>query len=122
MDTTEAVASSAVKTAMDIDAKMLVVLSESGSTARMVAKYRPEMPLLVLTGMAEVARQCKGYLRGTEVVAVGSMIGTDSVITRALDEGKKLGYVNTGDNVVVVHGLQEATAGATNLLKVLTVE
>jgi pyruvate kinase len=123
MDTTEAVASSAVKTAMDIDAKMIVVLTESGTTARLVAKYRPQMPMLVLTGMAEVARQVKGYLRGAEVIAVGSMIGTTSVITRAMDAGKdEFGYVKSGDHVVVVHGLQEATAGATNLLKVLTVE
>jgi len=122
MDTTEAVASSAVKTAMDIGAKMIVVLTETGTTARTVAKYRPEMPILVLTGMAEVARQVKGYLRGAEVIAVGSMIGTASVVTRAMDAGKEFGFVKAGDHVVVIHGLQEATAGATNLLKVITVE
>jgi len=122
MDTTEAVASSAVKTAMDINASMVVVLTETGTTARLVAKYRPEVPLLVLTGMPEVARQVKGYMKGAEVIAVGSMIGTTSVITRALDAGKEFGFCKAGDNVVVVHGQNEATPGATNLLKVLTVE
>ena len=48
MQTAEAIASSAVKTALDMNAKMLVVLTESGNTARLVAKYRPTQPILVL--------------------------------------------------------------------------
>ncbi|KAG2830304.1 hypothetical protein PC112_g7752 [Phytophthora cactorum] len=56
METAEAVASSAVKTAIDINAKMLVVLTETGNTARLVAKYRPEMPVLVLTALEQTAR------------------------------------------------------------------
>ncbi|KAG3015330.1 hypothetical protein PC119_g11835, partial [Phytophthora cactorum] len=45
-----------VKTAIDINAKMLVVLTETGNTARLVAKYRPEMPVLVLTALEQTAR------------------------------------------------------------------
>ncbi len=51
MSTQEAIASSAVKTAIDMGAKMMVVLTESGTTARLVAKYRPEQPILVLTAL-----------------------------------------------------------------------
>ena len=40
LDTPEAVASSGVKTVIDIDAKLLVVLTETGHTPRLVAKYR----------------------------------------------------------------------------------
>jgi len=35
------VASSAVKTSWDVQAKMIIVLTESGNTARLIAKYRP---------------------------------------------------------------------------------
>mgnify|MGYP002214556518 CR=1 FL=1 len=63
MNTPEAIASSAVKTAMDMNAKMLIVLTESGNTARLVAKYRPEQPILVLTPNRHVARQSCGLLR-----------------------------------------------------------
>ncbi|KAG3015331.1 hypothetical protein PC119_g11835 [Phytophthora cactorum] len=45
-----------MKTAIDINAKMLVVLTETGNTARLVAKYRPEMPVLVLTALEQTAR------------------------------------------------------------------
>lgn len=41
MSAGESLASSAVKTAIDVDARLLVVLSETGNTARNIAKYRP---------------------------------------------------------------------------------
>ena len=60
----ESIASSAVKTAIDIDAKIILVLSESGTTARAIAKFRPQMPVAVLTCKESVARQCNGLLKG----------------------------------------------------------
>ena len=41
LSTSESVASSAVKTAIDVRAKGIIVCSESGNTARQVAKFRP---------------------------------------------------------------------------------
>ncbi|KUF96458.1 Cellulose synthase 3 [Phytophthora nicotianae] len=122
METAEAVASSAVKTAIDINAKMLVVLTETGNTARLVAKYRPEMPVLVLTALEQTARQTEGFVKGVVSRCVGSMIGTDSILYRATEAGKDLGWLKKGDAVVAVHGIQEAKSGSTNLLKVLYVE
>ncbi|KAE9272369.1 hypothetical protein PF008_g30119, partial [Phytophthora fragariae] len=122
MQTAEAVASSAVKTAIDINAKMLVVLTETGNTARLVAKYRPQMPVLVLTALEQTARQTEGFVKGVVSRCVGSMIGTDSILYRATETGKDLGWLKTGDAVVAVHGIQEAKSGSTNLLKVLYVE
>ncbi len=121
MNTPEAIASSAVKTAMDMNAKMLIVLTESGNTARLVAKYRPEQPILVLTPNRHVARQSCGLLRGCTAHVVGSMIGTDGILLRAAEMGKEYGYVKTGDAIVAIHGMLEARSGATNMLKVLTV-
>ncbi|KAF1794482.1 Pyruvate/Phosphoenolpyruvate kinase-like domain [Phytophthora cactorum] len=122
LETAEAVASSAVKTAIDINAKMLVVLTETGNTARLVAKYRPEMPVLVLTALEQTARQTEGFVKGVVSRCVGSMIGTDSILYRATETGKDLGWLKKGDAVVAVHGIQEAKSGSTNLLKVLYVE
>jgi pyruvate kinase len=44
----EAIGSSAVKTALDLRASMLIVLTETGQTARYVAKYRPEAPVFLI--------------------------------------------------------------------------
>jgi pyruvate kinase len=122
MSTQEAIASSAVKTAIDINAKMIVVLTESGTTARLIAKYRPSQPILVLTALGETARQAEGCFKGTTARVMGSMIGTDSILYRATDLGKNYGWIEKGDTVVAIHGMQEARSGSTNMLKVLIVD
>jgi pyruvate kinase len=119
--TAEAIASSAVKTCIDMGAKLLVVLTETGKTPQLVAKYRPQIPVLVLTSGAEIARQCEGVLRGTTARVMGSMIGTNSILMRAADMGRELGWVKPGDSIVAVHGMKDAVSGATNMLKVLIV-
>lgn len=62
----ESVASSAVKTAIDLEATMVVVLTETGTSARLLAKYRPQVPILAFTVAADVARQINGYLRNVQ--------------------------------------------------------
>ncbi|CAN0507090.1 unnamed protein product [Laminaria digitata] len=47
------------------------------------------------------------------------MIGTDSIVFRAVDIGKQRGWVKPGDKVVVIHGMKEATAGSTNSMRVI---
>ena len=82
MSISEAVASSAVKTAVDLGAKCLIVCSETGNSARLVAKYRPAAPILCLTATEDTARNVEGLCRGVHAVVMGSMIGTDSIIHR----------------------------------------
>lgn len=47
------------------------------------------------------------------------MIGTDSIVFRAVDIGKQRGWVKPGDKVVVIHGMKEATSGSTNSMRVI---
>eukprot|EP00948_MAST-09A_sp_MAST-9A-sp1_P001175 g1175.t1 len=122
MTTPEAITSSAVKTAMDMRADAIIVLTDSGNTARLVAKYRPVQPILVLTANAVVANQTNGWLRSVHAKCIGSMIGTDSILQRAIEMCKELKWVKSGSCVVAVHGMLEARSGATNMLKVLTVK
>jgi len=122
LDTPEAVASSAVKTAIDMGARMIAVLTETGRTARLIAKYRPFVPLLVLTADPETARQCEGLLRGCSARVMGSMIGTNSILIRAAEIGHELGWLHPGQQLVAVHGMRDAVSGQTNMIKVLTYE
>ena len=121
LSTSEAIASSAVKTCIEMNAKMMVVLTETGRTARLVAKYRPEQRILVMTSDPRVARVCEGVLRGITARVVESMAGTDSILLKAASVGKDLGWVTKGDTLVAIHGMNEQVAGVTNLLKVLVV-
>ena len=47
--THESVCSSAVRTASDVGAALIIVVTENGLTARIVAKYRPKQPILALS-------------------------------------------------------------------------
>lgn len=49
---------------MDLNAKLIIVCTETGNSARMLAKYRPQARILVLTATQETARYCSGLLRG----------------------------------------------------------
>jgi pyruvate kinase len=118
---TEAIASSAVKTAFDLKAALLIVLSESGGTARLVAKYRPKCPVLCMTASDQAARQLLTS-RGVLPLLVVSTRGTDSLIARAITIAKKLGMCKIGDVVVATAGTREGITGTTNNLKVVTVE
>jgi pyruvate kinase len=117
----ESVASSAVKTAYDVNAKMIVVLTSSGNTARFIAKYRPSMPVLVLTAFPHVCRQTQGLLKNCEAQLLGSMIGTDSILNKAQEIGSRKGWVKAGDSLVCVYGMQEGIEGTTNMMRVVTI-
>jgi len=57
-ETTETVASSAVNASLEEMAGAIVVLSTSGTTPRLLAKYRPRCPIIVVTRKPMTARRC----------------------------------------------------------------
>jgi len=117
LSTSESIASSSVKTSIDINAKAIIVCSESGATATQVAKFRPGMPVTVLTSSARVARQCNGVLKGCKVKVLTSMADTDYRISETISEFKKTGVANAGDPVVIVYG-SSAGVGSTNTMRI----
>merc|ERR1711983_189251 len=118
LGTPESIASSAVKTAIDIDSACIIVCSESGTTARLVAKYRPGMPLYVLTTSETVARQCNGIYKGTHAKTLPCLEKTDAVISATVTELLEKGLVKSGVPIVIVHGSTNQT-GATNTMKII---
>jgi len=113
----ESLASSAVKTALDINAKCILVLSESGSSARAVAKFRPKMPIAVLTPSESVARQSNGILKGCYSFVVDSLEDTDAIVKEVNTEIVSSGIAKEGDLFVIVCGANHGM-GANNQIKV----
>merc|ERR1719437_174606 len=91
INTSESIASSAVKTAIDVEAKAIIVMSESGNTARQVAKFRPGMPIKVITPSSRVAHQSFGLLKGCTAHTVESMDLEDNMVKKIMDELKAAG-------------------------------
>ena len=57
LNVSESIASSAVITARQVDATVIVVVTEGGGTARLVAKYRPQIPVIAATMVKQTAEQ-----------------------------------------------------------------
>eukprot|EP00565_Helicotheca_tamesis_P006334 CAMPEP_0185728598 /NCGR_PEP_ID=MMETSP1171-20130828/3948_1 /TAXON_ID=374046 /ORGANISM="Helicotheca tamensis, Strain CCMP826" /LENGTH=510 /DNA_ID=CAMNT_0028397323 /DNA_START=68 /DNA_END=1600 /DNA_ORIENTATION=- len=117
LSTSESIASSAVKTAIDINAKAIIVCSESGVTARQIAKFRPGMSVTVLTTNESTARQCYGVVKGCRSRLLNSIEDTDYVVGETITAYKKENICHPGDPIVVVHGAV-AKRGATNTMKI----
>lgn len=117
LSTSESIASSAVKTAIDVDAKALIVCSESGTTATQVAKFRPGRPIHVLTKNPRVARQCQGILRGAVSHIVEDMVDIDPAINSLIEKLRADGLCTPGSPIVVVTGTLHQP-GTTNLMQV----
>lgn len=118
MSVTETITSSAVKTAYDLDAAMILCLTETGNTARLVCKYRPTSAVICVTSNEATARQLLLY-RGAFPIVVGSMVGTESLIARVLARCSKAKLCKKGDLIVLVSGMREGVSGGTNILRVI---
>jgi len=114
----ETIASSAVKSAWDLNASLIICLSDSGSTVRYVSKYRPHTPVLCITSSPKTSRQIL-VSRSTLAYLAEDMHHTDSLIEKATDWAFGQGILKDGDYYVITSGVIEAVSGSTNMLKVM---
>ena len=126
MQPLESLASSAVRTAQKVRAALVVVLTRGGSTARLVAKYRPAVPVLTVfvptLTTDSLAWQCSGenparqanLTRGLiPLLAEGSARATDTdttdeILNAAIEHAKVAGYCHSGECVVALHRIGKA--------------
>jgi pyruvate kinase len=100
----ESIASSAVKTSIDINAKLIVVLSESGKMANYVAKFRAGIPVLCLTPNPSAARQASGLMFGMHTVVIDSLDNCAEIIDEVSYELCSTGMLQEGDEIIVIAG------------------
>jgi pyruvate kinase len=105
LSATESLAASAVKTAIDCNAALIVVLSESGKTARFVAKFRPGKPIVCLTPSAIVARQASGLYSSVHAYVVDNLNDCASLISETAREAVRVDAAKPGDLMVIVSGM-----------------
>jgi pyruvate kinase len=94
----------------------VVVFTASGSSARLVSRYRPPVPIYAFTPSDAVARQLAINFGITPILSpdAGSFDEMIAQMDRCLVE---MGYVKVGDAVVFVAGQPIGRAGSTNLIK-----
>merc|ERR1712087_230087 len=117
LSTSESIASSAVKTAIDIGAKAIIVCSESGATAQQIAKFRAGRPVTVLTTCEQVARQAYGYMAGCKSVIIPTLEETNGAVDIIIAGFKSDGICAEGDSIVIVQG-KNKIVGSTNTMRI----
>ncbi len=113
----EAIGQAACRVAEAVGAAAILAFTQTGSTATLVAKYRPSLPILAVTPTTLVRRQLALYggIRSLKVDIQGSTEGQISSVETAVLEA---GLLKRGDVVVITMGSPVSAPGTTNLLKV----
>lgn len=105
----------------DMALKAIVAFSQSGFTARLIAKDRPGVPILAVTPDETVWRQM-ALLWGVTPVLSPFAQDTDGLIRLVEEELVARGHLAAGDLVVVMGGMPVAARGLTNFLKIHLVQ
>ncbi len=99
------------------DIKAIVCFTQRGTTALLVARERPRVPILALTSSQSTARRL-ALLWGTNTVQIGVLERFKEAVVSAARAAREGGYATTTDQIVVTAGVPFNTAGTTNILRV----
>ena len=116
-DLTNAICDAACTTARDIRAKAIIAVTNSGTTARRVSKFRPSEPIVAATPDKKTFHQLSLSWGVFPVLAL-NQDDTERLFLHAIDCARQLDIVNKGDKVVITAGVPLRQSGTTNLLKV----
>ncbi|MCC5914503.1 MAG: pyruvate kinase [Balneolaceae bacterium] len=117
----ESLAYSCVMMAENVDARAISTITHSGNTARRIAKFRPEVPIVAFTESRIVRRQLN-LVWGVRSVRLRELFDTDKSVKLMENYMVENGLVDKGDRVIIATGMPLAQRGRTNMIKVSTIE
>jgi pyruvate kinase len=115
--TARAVTKAAVDVGRGVNAKYLISFTETGASARMIARHRPEIPMLAFTTEPAV-RSVLSVVWGVETFLVPHVKHTDDMVVQVDTALLALGRVQPGDKVIIVAGVPPGIPGTTNGMRV----
>lgn len=116
--TADALSEAAYDIAKTVSAKAIVCFTESGSTARRVARERPSVPILVLTPKMATARRL-GLLWGVHAVKTQDVASFEEMVEKSKRMALRHNVARAGDRIIVMAGVPFGTPGSTNVLHVV---
>jgi pyruvate kinase len=118
---TESVSFTACRLAEQVNASAICCLTNSGATARSIARHRPSMPIYAFTDNHRVVGQL-GMLWGAQAFHIPFQQDTDQGIARVHSILRNQGLVEPGGNVVITAGMPLPARGRTNMVHVSRVQ
>ncbi|WP_052255952.1 pyruvate kinase [Salinicoccus sp. YB14-2] len=111
-----AIGVSVAHTALNLNSKAIVAATESGHTAQIISKYRPQADIVAVTPYGYVARQLE-LIWGVQPIVEDATKDTDTLLNTSVSVTLEKGYANYGDLLIITAGVPTGQAGTTNLMK-----
>jgi pyruvate kinase len=119
--TADALAHACASIAQTVTVAGIIVFTGSGSTARRVARERPNVPMLVLTPSQRIARKL-ALLWGAHAVSTKDIGSFEEMIAKGKRMALRQGFGGAGAKLIALAGVPFGTPGSTNLLHVVTLK
>jgi pyruvate kinase len=117
---TDSISHSVANTAHEVGASVIVALTETGTTARAVARYRPAQPIVVMSpNERTLGRAMLSF--GSYPVAIRSFKFVGEAVDRIKKELIKHKFAKKGDRMVIAAGVPFGKRGGTNMVLVHTI-
>jgi pyruvate kinase len=104
---------------LDIDA--IIAITRSGSTARLIAKYRPSKPVIAATSYPTTARQLS-LTWGVIPLLIDVVNSTDGVIFSSINQAVEHGLLTPENSVLIIAGSLLGIPSKTNLMQVYQIK
>ncbi len=117
----DAISLATCQTAHDLNVKAILCITQSGATARAIAKYRPDATIIAVCPHQSVVNRLM-LSWGINPVVAGRPENTEHLINAAVEAVKNLKLVKSGEIVAITAGVRTGIPGSTNLLLVSEIE
>jgi pyruvate kinase len=105
--------------AREAGAKAIITITKSGKTAKLLSKFRPDIPIIAFSEEEKTIRELN-IVWGVQGEMIEEVGDTDSTLNRAKKAALTLGYISPGDKVVYTTGIPLLKSKAANMVKIDT--
>ena len=116
-DVTETIGLSVARAAKNLGVKCIVAATESGHTAKMISKYRPDADILAVT-FDERTKRGLMLNWGVYPTVAAKPTTTDEMFDLATKKAVELGFAKEGDLILITAGVPVGERGTTNVMKI----
>lgn len=115
-----AAAVSIIKSNIKPEIKAFLVLTETGNTARMISRYRLNLPIFAVTRVQKVAEELTISF-GVIPLLMNFKDGPITSIDKIFDKLMKMDLLTKDDTILIIHGQRWQESGLTNAIQITTV-
>lgn len=114
---TETIGIAIDRAAKNLNIKTIVAATESGYTAKMISKYRPNADILAIT-FDERTQRGLMVNWGVQPIVAEKPETTDDMFDLAASKAVELGFAKEGDLILITAGVPVGERGTTNIMKI----